>query len=106
MFHLRAAQGAGHQEAKEALVRHFTGDFWRQLALAVDAVLSLAFFAQHSGMVRTSFRLRWARIAPAEWHGAVYKDTCGRFYDAKRPQYGPPHASSTGVEQQTRCMHQ
>jgi len=26
-----------------------------------------------------------------------YPDTQGRFYDSGRPQYGPPHASSTGV---------
>jgi hypothetical protein len=32
-----------------------------------------------------------------EWESAVYPDTMGRFYDQSRPQYGPPHASSTGV---------
>lgn len=32
-----------------------------------------------------------------EWYGATYDDTKGRFYDSSRPQYGPPHASSTGV---------
>lgn len=32
-----------------------------------------------------------------EWERAVYPDTKGRFYDATRSHYGPPHASSTGV---------
>jgi hypothetical protein len=27
----------------------------------------------------------------------MYEDTLGRFYDPQRPQFGPPHASSTGV---------
>lgn len=42
------------------------------IALLVDAGLCLAFFAQHSGMIRKSFRLRLARVAPPEWHGALY----------------------------------
>ena len=28
---------------------------------------------------------------------APYPDVLGRFYDPRRPHYGPPHASSTGV---------
>jgi hypothetical protein len=28
---------------------------------------------------------------------SIYADTQGRFYDSDRPQYGVPHASSTGV---------
>ena len=32
-----------------------------------------------------------------QWKGAPYPDTRGRFYDPDRPQYGVPHASSTGV---------
>ena len=32
-----------------------------------------------------------------EWSAALYPDTQGRFYDAKRSFYGPPHASATGV---------
>ena len=32
-----------------------------------------------------------------QWDGAPYPDTKGRFYDPDRPQFGVPHASSTGV---------
>ena len=32
-----------------------------------------------------------------QWEGAVYPDLRGRFYDPERPEYGSPHASSTGV---------
>lgn len=32
-----------------------------------------------------------------QWDGARYADMQGRFYDANHPEYGPPHASSTGV---------
>jgi len=46
-------------------------------ALSVDAGLCLAFFAQHSGMVRKSFRLRLARVVPPEWHGALYAIVAG-----------------------------
>jgi hypothetical protein len=36
-------------------------------------------------------------LSMQEWEKAVYPDTKGRFYDADRAHYGPPHASSTGV---------
>ncbi len=32
-----------------------------------------------------------------QWDSAVYSDLRGRFYDPRRPRFGPPHASSTGV---------
>ena len=32
-----------------------------------------------------------------QWETAPYPDLRGRFYDPQRPQFGPPHASSTGV---------
>ncbi len=32
-----------------------------------------------------------------QWGSAEYPDMQGRFYDPKRPFYGPPHASATGV---------
>jgi protein-S-isoprenylcysteine O-methyltransferase Ste14 len=41
-------------------------------ALAWDAFLSLAFFVQHSGMVRRPFRARLARVLPARYDGAFY----------------------------------
>jgi protein-S-isoprenylcysteine O-methyltransferase Ste14 len=41
-------------------------------ALAWDGLLSAAFFVQHSGMVRRSFRRRLAGVVPAAYHGALY----------------------------------
>ncbi|OHC74763.1 MAG: hypothetical protein A3G18_09950 [Rhodospirillales bacterium RIFCSPLOWO2_12_FULL_58_28] len=32
-----------------------------------------------------------------QWGNAPYGDLRGRFYDPRHPEYGPPHASSTGV---------
>jgi hypothetical protein len=32
-----------------------------------------------------------------QWHTARHGDIQGRFYDPSRSEYGPPHASSTGV---------
>ncbi len=46
-------------------------------ALAVDAALSLAFFVQHSGMVRAGFKARLAQIVPAPCVGAVYSVASG-----------------------------
>jgi protein-S-isoprenylcysteine O-methyltransferase Ste14 len=47
------------------------------IALAWDAMLSLLFFAQHSGMVRRSFRARLARVIPARYDGAFYAIVSG-----------------------------
>ena len=41
-------------------------------ALWWDAGLSMAFFIQHSGMVRRSFRQRLSRFLPEEYEGAIY----------------------------------
>lgn len=32
-----------------------------------------------------------------QWDDVRYPDLKGRFYNPKHPEYGPPHASSTGV---------
>ncbi len=37
------------------------------------------------------------KAAMQEWDDAAYPDLRGRFYNSKRPDYGPPHASSTGA---------
>jgi protein-S-isoprenylcysteine O-methyltransferase Ste14 len=42
-----------------------------------DAGLSLAFFLQHSGMVRKSFRQWLARFLPEEYEGALYAIASG-----------------------------
>jgi hypothetical protein len=45
--------------------------------LTWDAALSLAFFLQHSGMVRRPFRARLARTIPPRYDGAVYSIASG-----------------------------
>ncbi len=37
------------------------------------------------------------RAAMQEWDNSPYPDLKGRFYNERRPDYGPPHASSTGA---------
>ncbi len=46
-------------------------------ALLWDAGLSLAFFLQHSGMVRRSFRARLGALVPHHYDGAVYAVASG-----------------------------
>ena len=46
-------------------------------ALVWDALLSAAFFFQHSGMVRRAFRERLGRRIPAPLHGVVYTIASG-----------------------------
>ena len=36
-------------------------------------------------------------LSMQQWETVEYKDLQGRFYNPKHPEYGPPHASSTGV---------
>ena len=40
--------------------------------LAFDTCLSAAFFAQHSGMIRRSFKAWFENLAPEYYHGAIY----------------------------------
>ena len=46
-------------------------------ALAVDGTLCLAFFIQHSGMVRRSFQRRFDSFASGHYRGAVYAIVSG-----------------------------
>ncbi len=46
-------------------------------ALALDACLSLAFFVQHSVMIRRSFRQRSAGFIPSHYQGAVFSIVSG-----------------------------
>ena len=48
-----------------------------QAALVVDGILCLAFFVQHSGMVRRSFQRRFDSLAPGRYRGAVYAIASG-----------------------------
>jgi protein-S-isoprenylcysteine O-methyltransferase Ste14 len=52
-------------------------NFHAREALWWDAGLSMAFFIQHSGMVRRSFRKRLAHFLPGEYEGAVYAIVSG-----------------------------
>jgi protein-S-isoprenylcysteine O-methyltransferase Ste14 len=46
-------------------------------ALVLNALLSLVFFLQHSGIVRRGFRHRLGRFVPPHYHGAVYTIVSG-----------------------------
>jgi len=48
-------------------------------ALTFNAGLSLAFFLQHSIMVRRSFKQRLSKLFPDAYHGAVYSIASGIF---------------------------
>jgi protein-S-isoprenylcysteine O-methyltransferase Ste14 len=47
------------------------------LVLLWDAILSMAFFLQHSGMVRKAFRARMAVFIPPRYQGAIYSIASG-----------------------------
>ena len=36
-------------------------------------------------------------LAMQQWDDVAAPDARGRFYDPRHPEYGPPHASATGV---------
>jgi methanethiol S-methyltransferase len=46
-------------------------------ALLWDAMLSILFFIQHSGMIRTSFRTRLSSMIPCHYHPATYAIASG-----------------------------
>ncbi len=61
---------------KIGLTVRFLG--WSDLRILLwDALLSLFFFIQHSGMVRRSFRRRVREVAPAHYDGAIYAIASG-----------------------------
>jgi len=45
--------------------------------LAFDLCLSISFFAQHSGMIRQSFRAWFRRFAPTYYDGAIFSIASG-----------------------------
>jgi protein-S-isoprenylcysteine O-methyltransferase Ste14 len=47
------------------------------MALALDGLLAMAFFVQHSGMIRKSFRRRLAAVLPVQYHPAVFATASG-----------------------------
>jgi hypothetical protein len=61
----------------------YTDFGWSEPAvLGWDVLLSLLFFAQHSGMVRRSFRSRLASVAPMHYQGAIYTIASGITFAA------------------------
>jgi methanethiol S-methyltransferase len=72
--------------------------------LAWDAVLSMVFFLQHSGMVRRGFKARFARVIPERYQGAVYSISSGValtavsiFWQASPVQWYSVHGALRGV---------
>jgi len=55
----------------------FSLNFHASKVLWWDAALSIAFFLQHSGMVRKSIRQRLAHFLPEEYQGALYAIASG-----------------------------
>ena len=51
--------------------------FSDSVVLLWDAILSMAFFLQHSGMVRKAFRARMAVFIPPRYQGAIYSIASG-----------------------------
>jgi protein-S-isoprenylcysteine O-methyltransferase Ste14 len=51
--------------------------FSEPVVLLWDAILSMAFFLQHSGMVRKAFRARMAVFIPPRYEGAIYSIASG-----------------------------
>ena len=63
---------------------------------ATQAALSLYVQTANRAFARAAFEMSdW--LAPMQQWDGVDPDLRGRFYDPSRPEYGPPHASSTGV---------
>jgi len=79
MMALSAILGAGSIALLAAMESiHVLRMGWPDSAvLGWDATLSLAFFLQHSGMVRRSFRARLGRSIPPRYHGALYSIASG-----------------------------
>ena len=52
-------------------------DLGASSALGLDTLLCMAFFIQHSGMIRKSSRRRWAMILPPYYYSALYTVASG-----------------------------
>ncbi len=52
-------------------------EFTERATLAWDALLSIMFFVQHSGMIRRSFRSRFSKIIPTVYYGIFYTVVSG-----------------------------
>ena len=64
-----------------------------RLALLWDVLLSAAFFLQHSGMVRTSFRRWLSSLIPDHYYAAAYSITSGVVLAAVVLLWQPSHTS-------------
>jgi len=52
-------------------------EFTERAMLAWNALLSVTFFVQHSGMIRRSFRSRFSEIVPTLYYGTLYTVVSG-----------------------------
>ncbi len=68
------------------------------LALLWDGLLSVAFFVQHSGMVRSSFRTWLSSIIPAHYYSATYAIASGTVLAAVVLLWQPSHTSLFEVQ--------
>jgi methanethiol S-methyltransferase len=78
---------------------------WRSV-LVWDAVLCLAFFFQHSGMVRRPFRDWLGKAIPAYWHGAFYTVTSGAALVLLSVCWQPSHVNIFRLEGAVRWLIQ
>ncbi len=71
-------------------------------ALAWDAGLSIAFFAQHSIMIRRTVKARLARLFPAHYLAAIYAITSGVVLGAVSLLWQPTGSRLATVERPVR----
>jgi protein-S-isoprenylcysteine O-methyltransferase Ste14 len=69
-----------------------------------DGLLSILFFIQHSGMIRTSFRNRLAPIIPPHYHPATYAIASGIALAAVVLLWQPSHTVLYQAEGQVRLL--
>jgi len=86
MRSMRYYRGWHRDHRNPAFVPWHTQAYWNLWQLTHDDELRDAVFEMNDWLVDYQ-----------EWDASPYPDLRGRFYDADRPGYGPPHASSTGV---------
>ena len=75
------------QNRNPAFVPWHTMAYYRVWRITKNTALAEAILDMNDWLVREM----------QEWDGATYPDVRGRYYSRKNPNYGPPHASSTGV---------
>lgn len=62
-----------------------------------QAIVRLYELTQHETLPPMVFAMNDWLLSMQQWGDASCPDFMGRFYDPRRPSFGPPHASSTGA---------